>query len=142
MIDSIFIPVVIFLVIISFWVSALILLNVSDALSFIPFFQNLKAMQDALAYSLIAIYFGIPITSVALALASGSHPSLVFLVIPLIIISGILGVVLKETIANLIQSENSVLQWFNSYSFLPPLVQYFPFFMVVFSAIIIIAQFV
>ncbi|MEM5830477.1 MAG: hypothetical protein QXL82_03130 [Candidatus Aenigmatarchaeota archaeon] len=142
-IDSIFIPAVIFLLIIVFAIS-IFLFN-----SFIENFKKIdqnneivKAkdkINEILVIALLMLIFGLPLASVILALFFGSNPGILPISIFLLILGVFLSAIFKEVI----------IEFFNNLEYLEVLktneifatfINYYPLIMFIFGIIIIIAQ--
>jgi len=145
MVDTIYVPVAIAIAIIMITIVASIYISISNELgTVIPFFADSATaakMNNAFLYIIFAVYLGIPIVSVILALLSSSHPALIPLSIIFLLFSGLISIIMKIVIV-------SILPEFSYYTFLSDnqlfllLIEYMPFIMIVFASFIIIAQYV
>lgn len=141
MIDVLWIPVVIFFLLIFIAVTIEVLTNISSGLSeVIPFFNNYVSFENTFAYIFLGLYFGIPLVGIITAYLTGSEP--VFLIISIamlalgIFIFGILKAVSIEIINVLPNAKNFI----SNNVILSNAIEYYPFIMFMIGLGIMLVQ--
>lgn len=144
LVDIVFIPVMIFVLILSI----VVILEISHSISKnmenqIPIMANLQqGVEKGTIYLIYGIYFGIPLVGVILAYMFGSEPILLPIGLVFLFVGVFLFGLFKGILLEFIPNFSHVYQLFSGNLMLSKMVEYYPFIMFLFGVMMMVAQFV
>jgi hypothetical protein len=146
MVDSVYIPILVFALLIVFSFSYYIFVKISEPLyeaTGVSVFRlaNSPQVTNAFKFIVIAIYFGIPAVGVILSFLSGINPIFLPLGIIFLIINPFIYGILKEIMVQFFQSDDFFLTFWSD-PILSRLLNYYPLIMTIFGGAIIFLQFI
>jgi len=146
MIDSIYIPILVFALLIVFSFSYYIFVQISQPLyqaTNVSVFQlaNSQQMSNAFKLLMIAVYFGIPAVGIILSFLSGINPIFLPIGVIFLIINPFIYGILKGVMVQLFQTDNFFLTFWSD-PILSKLLDYYPLIMTIFGGAIIFLQFI
>ena len=146
MIDSIYIPILVFALLIVFSFSYFIFVKISEPLyqaTGVSIFQMATSQQVSNAFKLlmIAVYFGIPAIGIILSFLSGINPIFLPIGIIFLIINPFIYGILKEVVVQFFQTDSFFLTFWSD-PILSKLLNYYPLIMTIFGGAIIFLQFI
>ena len=146
MIDSVYIPILVFALLIVFSFSYYIFVKISEPLyqaTGVSVFQLATSQQVTNAFKLlmIAVYFGIPAIGIILSFLSGINPIFLPIGIIFLIINPFIYGILKEVMVQFFQSDSFFLTFWSD-PILSKLLNYYPLIMTIFGGAIIFLQFI
>jgi hypothetical protein len=144
MIDAIYIPIIIGILIIIFAVIYNTFASVSNALytaTNLGLFSNFAVWNNVFTFLIVGVYFGLPAIGIILSYLSGIHPIFLPLGIVMLIIGVFLFAIMKGVIIQIIPGFSEVYALFSNSQILSKLVEYYPLIMAIFALLIIIFQF-
>jgi len=146
MIDSIYIPILVFALLIIFSFSYYIFVKISEPLyqaTGVSVFQLATSQQANNAFKLImvAVYFGIPAIGIILSFLSGINPVFLPIGIFFLILNPFIYGILKGVMVQVFQTEEFFLTFWSD-PILSRLLNYYPLIMTIFGGAIIFLQFV
>ncbi len=143
-IDVIYIPILIFALLIGLFIVFQIMKSLETP------FQNvginvtstiIRTTFNYLDYFVLAIFFGLPVFAIILALISGGETILFPIALILLIISVLINSILRDAIVEIIKNLEYIYNWYSKSQITQTLISYYPFIMFVFGMTIIIVQF-
>jgi hypothetical protein len=145
-IDSIYIPILIFALLIVFSFSYYIFVKISETLyqtTGVSVFQLATSQQvnNTFKFLVIAVYFGIPTIGIILSFLSGINPIFLPIGIIFLIINPFIYGILKEVMVQFFQSDSFFLTFWSDPT-LSKLLNYYPLIMTIFGGAIIFLQFI
>jgi hypothetical protein len=144
MIDSIYIPIIVGILIIIFAVIYNTFVSVSNALysaTNLDLFSNFAVWNNVFTFLIVGVYFGLPIIGIILSYLSGIHPIFLPLGIVMLMIGVFLFAIMKGVIMQIIPSFSEAYTLFSNSQILSKLIEYYPLIMAIFALLIIIFQF-
>jgi len=146
MIDSIYIPILVFALLIVFSFSYYIFVKISEPLyqaTGVSIFQLATSQQVANAFKfiIIALYFGIPAIGIILSFLSGINPIFLPIGIIFLLINPFIYGILKEVMVQFFQTDGFFLTFWSD-PILSKLLNYYPLIMMIFGGAIIFLQFI
>ncbi|MCX7881594.1 MAG: hypothetical protein N2482_03765, partial [Patescibacteria group bacterium] len=132
MIDNLFIPVLVFLTILSVSIGFIVL---NEILTALPFQINIGWLNSAFIIVLYIIYFGVPIAAIILSLLSGGTGLLLVLSFFLLVFNVFISYILKGVIIDFVNSYPALQNLFSD-QILATLIEFYPFFMFLFGVAI------
>jgi len=146
MIDSIYIPILVFALLIIFSFSYYIFVKISEPLyqtTGVSVFKLATSQQvnNVFKFLMVAVYFGIPTTGIILSFLSGINPIFLPIGIIFLLINPLIYGILKEVMVQLFQTDNFFLTFWSD-PILSKLLNYYPLIMTIFGGAIIFLQFV
>lgn len=138
MIDSLFVPVLIFVVILSVCIGFIVL---NEILASLPFQINIGWLNTAFVIVMYIVYFGIPIAAIILSLLSGGSSLLLVLSFFLLVFNVFISYILKGVIIDFVNSYPALQNLFSDQT-LAILIEFYPFLMFLFGVAIIMTQFI
>jgi hypothetical protein len=146
MIDSVYIPILVFALLIVFSFSYFIFVKISEPLyqaTGVSIFQMATSQQVSNAFKLlmIAVYFGIPAIGIILSFLSGINPIFLPIGIIFLIINPFIYGILKEVMVQFFQTDSFFLTFWSD-PILSKLLNYYPLIMTIFGGAIIFLQFI
>jgi hypothetical protein len=145
MIDSIYIPILVFALLIVFSFSYYIFVQISQPLyeeTGVSVFQLASSQQVANAFKfiIIAVYFGIPAAGLILSFLSGINPIFLPIGVIFLLINPFIYGILKQVMVQFFQADNFFLTLWSD-PILSRLLNYYPLIMTIFGGAIIFLQF-
>lgn len=138
MIDNLFVPVLVFITILSVSIGFIVLNEILRAL---PFQINIGWLNSAFVIVLYIVYFGVPIAAIILSLLSGGTGLLLALSFFLLVFNVFISYILKGVIIDFVNSYPALQNLFSD-QILATLIEFYPFFMFLFGVAIIMSQFI
>jgi hypothetical protein len=144
-IDSAYIPILVFTLLIVFGFSYYIFVKISQPLyeaTGVSVFKLATSQQVANAFKfiIIAVYFGIPAIGIILSFLSGINPIFLPIGIIFLLINPFIYGILKEVMVRLFQSDSLFLTFWGD-PILSKLLNYYPLIMTILGGAIIFLQF-
>ena len=144
MIDTLFVPIVVAVLIIAIAFGYFVLTQISkplyEATGVSIFNLENTAFQTAFKFLVISIYFGLPIVAVVLSFLSGINPIFLPIGVILLVISPFIFGIMKSVMINILSSHEFFVSFFSD-PILGISLEYFPLIMTIFGALIIFTQF-
>jgi len=144
MIDTLFVPIVVAVLVIGIVFGYFILTEISkplyEATGVAIFNLENTAFQTAFKFLVISIYFGLPIVAIVLSFLSGINPVFLPIGVILLIISPFIFGIMKSVMINILSSNEFFVNFFSD-PILGIALEYFPLIMTIFGALIIFTQF-
>jgi len=146
MIDSFYIPILVFALLIVVSLSYFIFVKISEPLyqaTGVKVFElaTSPTTNNAIKTLIIAIYFGVPVVGVILSFLSGINPIFLPIGIIFLFINPFLFGILKSVMVQFFQSEQFFLTFWSD-PILSKLLNYYPLIMTIFAGAIIFLQFI
>jgi len=146
MIDSIYIPILVFALLIIFSFGYYIFVKISEPLYQVTGVSVFKLatsqeVNNAFKLLMIAVYFGIPTIGIVLSFLSGINPIFLPIGIIFLLINPLIYGIFKEVMVQLFQSDSFFLTFWSD-PILSKLLNYYPLIMTIFGGAIIFLQFV
>lgn len=143
MIDSLYIPVFIAILIIVLFFGIFIATQIFQTLPLEQETKNssLENIKNAGKIFFYIVYFGFPVASIILALISGGSNLMLIFSLFLLIINVFLSSLMKNIIISSFEGIEEVKQFISSDAVMSKLIEFYPIIMFVFGLIVIFAQF-
>ncbi|MEM5815834.1 MAG: hypothetical protein QXL14_02185 [Candidatus Aenigmatarchaeota archaeon] len=143
MIDSIYIPVFVMVLIIILLFGFFLITKVFTAL---PLPEDIKEtsienLKNSAFVFFLVIYFGIPAASIILALVSGGNNLLLIISLILLIVNVFISSLMKNIFVATFENLEEATQFISSNPIMSKLIEFYPIIMFVFGLLIIFAQF-